>query len=31
MTVQEFYDDLTKRQSQQPGNTYYSITSFNLI
>lgn len=28
MTVQEFYDDLTKRQSQQPGKIYYL---FDLI
>jgi hypothetical protein len=28
MTVQEFYDDLAKRQSQEPGNIHYL---FDLI
>ena len=30
MTVQEFYDDLTKRQSQQPGNSFEFLFEFDF-
>lgn len=32
MTIQEFYDDLAKRQAQQPGKIYYfDYVEFNLF